>query len=386
MPSDVLITPASSKIDFTDGANATKTLKITGTSLNIDTSFAIGATTANNTLSVLGSASIGSAFNVAAPTNGLIVQGDTGIGTSSFVYSNANRGVLEIYGTTDSLIALKNATANSYLQKSGNDFYLVNGGAGIIAINTNGLERWRITSAGVLQSNGAQTVQTNTGNLTLASAGGNGNIFLLPNGTGSVGVGTNSPTQFLDVRGNIKLGADNAGSYIYYVKDNEGTIINTSRSDVSQQGLLRSDGWGNFTVDKSIGIGYSLGSSFASSAIGNGNLYVLNSIGINTTSPLTKLDVRNGSITSGTANSTSGSTIIAGYYTSGALTVLGSEQASGGPVLGYAVTPSTSATGAFLSSTGIAIGRSAYTQDGGTHRWYIGASQAAQIILGEQLQ
>ncbi len=379
MPSDVLITPASSKIDFTDGANATKTLKITGTSLNIDTSFAIGATTANNTLSVLGSASIGSAFNVAAPTNGLIVQGDTGIGTSSFVYSNANRGVLEIYGTTDSLIALKNATANSYLQKSGNDFYLVNGGAGIIAINTNGLERWRITSAGVLQSNGAQTVQTSTGNLTLASAGGNGNIFLLPNGTGSVGVGTNSPTQFLDVRGNIKLGADNAGSYIYYVKDNEGTIINTSRSDVSQQGLLRSDGWGNFTVDKSIGIGYSLGSSFASSAIGNGNLYVLNSIGINTTSPLTKLDVRNGSITSGTANSTSGSTIIAGYYTSGALTVLGSEQASGGPVLGYAVTPSTSATGAFLSSTGIAIGRSAYTQDGGTHRWYIGASQTVAI-------
>ena len=195
MPSDVLITPASSKIDFTDGANATKTLKITGTSLNIDTSFAIGATTANNTLSVLGSASIGSAFNVAAPTNGLIVQGDTGIGTSSFVYSNANRGVLEIYGTTDSLIALKNATANSYLQKSGNDFYLVNGGAGIIAINTNGLERWRITSAGVLQSNGAQTLQTNTGNLTLASAAGNGHVLLSPNGTGNVGIGTATPSQ-----------------------------------------------------------------------------------------------------------------------------------------------------------------------------------------------
>ena len=379
MPSDVLITPASSKIDFTDGANATKTLKITGTSLNIDTSFAIGATTANNTLSVLGSASIGSAFNVAAPTNGLIVQGDTGIGTSSFVYSNANRGVLEIYGTTDSLIALKNATANSYLQKSGNDFYLVNGGAGIIAINTNGLERWRITSAGVLQSNGAQTVQTNTGNLTLASAAGNGHVLLSPNGTGNVGIGTATPSQKLEVQGNIKLGADNAGSYIYYVKDNEGTIINTSRSDVSQQGLFRSDGWGNFTVDKSIGIGYSLGSSFASSAIGNGNLYVLNSIGINTTSPLTKLDVRNGSITSGTATSTSGSTIIAGYYTAGALTVLGTEQASGGPVLGYAVTPSTSATGAFLSSTTITIPRSAYTQDGGTHRWYIGASQTVAI-------
>jgi hypothetical protein len=568
MPSDVLITPASSKIDFTDGANATKTLKITGTSLNIDTSFAIGATTANNTLSVLGSASIGSAYNIAAPTNGLIVQGDVGIGTTSFVYSNAGRGVLEIYGTTDSLIALKNATASSYLQKSGNDFYINNGGAGFISIVTNSSERWRITSAGVLQSNGAQTLQTNTGNLTLATAasghvllsptGGNvgigtaspgkklqvvgsfgkglnlyevpidnlvasgtqakryeiarvfidyndwnstgpveievresyysdgrykryvfsygynssnagslwlvedtgrgdndfkaevgsavlisGDIYYVPiyidldyyqyvdvivrtNRTrttnasspsagviyinesptgsnissfspdevtyislassktylgysGNVGIGTTNPSQKLDVRGNIKLGADNAGNYIYYVKDTEGTIINTSRSDASQQGLLRSDGWGNFTVDKSIGVGYSLGSLFPSSTIGNGNLYVLNTIGVNTTSPLTKLDVRSGSITAGTNTSTAGTTIIAGYYTSGALTVLGTEQSSGGPVLGYAVTPSTSGTGAFLSATSIAIPRSAYTQDGGTHRWYIGASQTVAI-------
>jgi hypothetical protein len=270
MPSDVLITPASSKIEFTDGANATKTLKITGTSLNTDTSFAIGATTANNTLSVLGSTSIGSGYNVAGPTNGLIVQGN-------------------------------------------------------------------------------------------------------------VGIGTTNPSQVLDVRGNIKLGADNSGNYIYYVKDTEGTIINTSRSDSTQQGLFRSDGWGNFTADKSIGIGYSLGSSFGAGTIGNGNLYVLNTVGIGTTSPLTKLEIRSGSITAGTATSTNGSTIIAGYYTAGSLTTLGTEYASGGPVLGYAVTPSTSSTGAFLSATSIAIPRSAYTQDGGTHRWYIGASQTVAI-------
>jgi len=75
----------------------------------------------------------------------------------------------------------------------------------------------------------------------------------------NVGIGTVQPSQKLDVRGNIKLGADGAGNYIYYVKDNEGTIIRTTRSDVTQQGLFRSDGWGNFTADKSIGIGYSLG-------------------------------------------------------------------------------------------------------------------------------
>jgi hypothetical protein len=180
MPSDVLITPASSKIEFTDGANATKTLKITGTSLNTDTSFVIGGTTANNTLSVLGSASIGSGYNVAGPTNGLIVQGN-------------------------------------------------------------------------------------------------------------VGIGTTNPSQALDVRGNIKLGADNSGNYVYYVKDTEGTIINTSRSDSTQQGLFRSDGWGNFTADKSIGVGYSLGSSFPSSTIGNGNLYAAGKVGVGTTNPSAKL-------------------------------------------------------------------------------------------------
>jgi hypothetical protein len=40
---------------------------------------------------------------------------------------------------------------------------------------------------------GAKTISTTTGNLTLATAGGNGNILLSPNGTGRVGIGTASP-------------------------------------------------------------------------------------------------------------------------------------------------------------------------------------------------
>jgi len=449
MPSDVLITPASSKIDFTDGSNATKRLNISGTAFSFNSNLNVLSSTslssafkaegvngtlfevtddlsnsllsvntigglpvfevfANNSiiggqygandfvisgnkiglglsnpvnkLSVSGAVSIGASYNVAAPANGLIVQGNVGIGTVS-----PTNGTLQVY----------NASGNTLsLQKSGGFAALAMGSettvyALIESINTGGIrfytgngtqaERWKITSAGVLESTGAQTIRTSIDSLTLATNAGNGHVILSPHGTGNVGIGTATPSQKLEVQGNIKLGADNAGNYIYYIKDTEGTIISTARSDVTQAGLFRSDGWGNFTVDKSIGIGYSLGTGFASSTIGNGNLYVLNTIGINTTSPLTKLDVRGGSITSGTATSTAGSTIIAGYYGSGALTVLGTEQASGGPVLGYAVTPSTSATGAFLSSTTIAIPRSAYTQDGGTHRWYIGASQTVAI-------
>lgn len=49
--------------------------------------------------------------------------------------------------------------------------------------------RWRITAAGIFESNGTQTIRTSSGQLTLASNGGNGNISLIPNGTGQVYIG-----------------------------------------------------------------------------------------------------------------------------------------------------------------------------------------------------
>ena len=102
-------------------------------------------------------------------------------------------------------------------------------------------------------------------------------------------------------------------------------------------------------------------------------------VGIGTTSPITKLDVRGGYITAGTGTSTSGTVIIGGYYSDGNLTVLGTEYSSGGPMLGYGVIPSTASAGAFFSSTGINVYRSAYIQDGGTHRWYTGGVQTVTV-------
>jgi hypothetical protein len=45
-------------------------------------------------------------------------------------------------------------------------------------------EKWQIKNNGILQSNGAQTIQTSTGDLSLATGGDNGNILLSPNGSG----------------------------------------------------------------------------------------------------------------------------------------------------------------------------------------------------------
>ena len=258
MPNDVLIIPASSKIEFTDGVNATKTLKITGTSLNVDTSFAIGATTANNTLSVLGSASIGSAFNVAAPTNGLIVQGEVGIGTTSFVYSAANRGLLEIYGSAESLIALKHATGNLYIQKTSVDTYINNSGAGFISIATNSSERWRITSAGVLQSNGAQTLQTSTGNLTLATAA-SGHILLSPTG-GNVGVGTTTASSNFHVYSllgsELRLSAGGTGSGgLRFLKGDSGESYINNQDSYAMRFQIAGSTRMSILADGNVGIG-----------------------------------------------------------------------------------------------------------------------------------
>ena len=74
-----------------------------------------------------------------------------------------------------------------------------------IIFSTNSAIRWRILSGGNLEGNGPRTIQTSTGNLTLATAGGNGNIFLTPNGTGLVGIATTSPTNTLDVNGTTRI-------------------------------------------------------------------------------------------------------------------------------------------------------------------------------------
>jgi len=88
---------------------------------------------------------------------------------------------------------------------------LFRAGAHILGFSTNGAERWRIDAAGILQSNGAQTIRTSTGNLTIATAAGDGDVILTPNGTGRVLVGTTTQVAFdtesikLQVHGNIGL-------------------------------------------------------------------------------------------------------------------------------------------------------------------------------------
>jgi hypothetical protein len=65
-------------------------------------------------------------------------------------------------------------------------------------------------------------------------------------------------------------------------------------------------------------------------------------------------------------------------YSNGHLTNLGTNRSSGGPVLGYGVTPSTTTSDAFLSATGIAAARTAFSMDA-SFRWFTGGAQTVSV-------
>jgi hypothetical protein len=158
--------------------------------------------------------------------------------------------------------------------------------------------RWSVLNDGVWESNGAQTIRTSTGNLTLATNGGNGNILLTPNGTGKVGIGTTSPGAKLhiddtfDVTGNFRLGDSTvySGGWARAISTlYQGTssgVVNFLRS-----GLL---GSGNSLSYYWISMNTTTASPWSSTALRiypNKNITFDGNVGIGTTSPASRFHV-----------------------------------------------------------------------------------------------
>jgi len=70
--------------------------------------------------------------------------------------------------------------------------------------------------------------------------------------------------------------------------------------------------------------------------------------------------------------------MIQDIYSNGHLTNFGTNKSSGGPVLGYGITPSTVTQDTFLSATGIGVPRTALVMDG-SFRWFAGGTQTVSV-------
>ena len=283
------------------------------------------------------------ADQVAVATNGtgrvfVNASGNVGVGLSNPSYP------LEVAAPTDSTINITGGTSN-LCRLFFSDTALARGFLNYdhaddsLRIGTAASERLRITSAG------------------------------------TVGIGTSSPAN--------RITAAGAEASVGIFNTTAGSTVSPSFCKLNFYGYLEESIWNVASISAGNSALNTYGGTlrFATNTEAGTHATALTidnqqRVGIGTTSPLTKLEVRSGVITAGSVDAPNGAEILRGYYGSnGALVVIGSEYSSGGTVIGSSVKPSTSASDAFLSSASGALPRGAYTIAGNIHKWYIGGIQ-----------
>ena len=245
---------------------------------------------------------------------------NVGIGTTSPNYSSSGRTVVDINGTSQSMLALSvGGVGKSFLFYTGTDLLVSNESNGAIKFNTNGSEKAIITSSGQVQisspiSDALKLTNTNSGayngvliqndasNQVVLGMGGstvggtnqnrgysgtvsNIDYYLMTNNSprllitsgGNVGIGTTSPSNLLTIRGN---------------GNNMVSIQYNSDGGASGLGFLNSSGTELFSIG---GGRYQRQDELAISRQGTSVIYINNSnnVGIGTTSPSAKLHISN---------------------------------------------------------------------------------------------
>jgi hypothetical protein len=154
-------------------------------------------------LTVHGSASIGSGYSANnAPANGLIVEGNVGIGTTSPGAKLGVDGTSGTPSTANSLMTLRDSTSNTGFQMGAESTRGWIRAADVLVSNAN----WGILSLG-------------DGYIGLGDGTGNENQMYLNTITGNVGINKTDPEYILDVSGSarfsstVEVGTPNADSH-----------------------------------------------------------------------------------------------------------------------------------------------------------------------------
>jgi hypothetical protein len=199
-------------------------------------------------------------------------NGGTGVDTlTGVVIGNATSAFTSVAGTSNQV--LRRNTANTAYEfytlpasvlgtiaagqvAFGTDANTIGGDTDFTYNSTTNL----LTLGGGITLTGAQTIQTSTGNLTLATAAGNGNILLSPNGTGNVGINNSAPSVALEVAGTGASGVIRSlrttGAGALSVSDHAGRIsLGTSSGSAAfigaQIGILADATWTSGTSQPS---------------------------------------------------------------------------------------------------------------------------------------
>jgi hypothetical protein len=198
----------------------------------------------------------------------LAANGDLLVGTQTSIHGTSGRGVIQINGSSNAILSLSTGDTNAgYIYHTGTDMYLWNYKNGAMNIGTNNVERITIL------------------------AGGN------------VGIGTNSPTEVLDVRGTIRVSKSGVndsgilafGNYANGAGYYDNGIFRSALNDISTSG-------NKLHIASYEGLVFTTSAhAFGSQAI---RMYIDGSsgyVGIGTTSPSARLDIRS-SASSGATN------------------------------------------------------------------------------------
>ena len=232
-------------------------LQVTGGSVGIDSEYAI-RDNRNNTLLQQSASTLASnrtlTIGNATYSNVVVPNGNVGIGTTSPIALGGHSGILTLYGSNATALVLKDVVSEGHLRFDDSNFKFTNSGGdvrmqvetdtGNVGIGTTspsvGLQLGNNSSGqtktAIFNSEGGGeiglTVQSRTNRAKLRVADNDSNAYVVAedgkaffgtsaNGdatnitvltSGNVGIGTTSPTEALDVVGNIKASGAILGS------------------------------------------------------------------------------------------------------------------------------------------------------------------------------